>query len=83
MPFGGLAARLHALRVRTVDTALRSLLAGAQDATVVALGVGFETQPWRVDDGRLRWMSLDLPEVVAVRRKLLPAARASGRWRVL
>jgi O-methyltransferase involved in polyketide biosynthesis len=71
-PYGGLAARLHARRVRTVDAALRRVLAGAPDATVVALGEGFETQFWRVDDGRPRWLTLDLPEVVAVRREVLP-----------
>lgn len=72
MPYAGLAARLHALRVRTIDVALRRVLASAPDATVVALGEGFETQFWRVDDGRLRWLSLDLPEVAAVRREVLP-----------
>jgi O-methyltransferase involved in polyketide biosynthesis len=72
VPHAGLAARLHALRVRTVDAALRRVLADAPDATVVALGEGFETQFWRVDDGRLRWLTLDLPEVVAVRRVVLP-----------
>ena len=71
-PYGGLAARLHALRVRTMDDALRKVLANAAHATVVALGEGFETQFWRVDDGRLRWLSVDLPEVVAVRRMVLP-----------
>jgi O-methyltransferase involved in polyketide biosynthesis len=71
-PYRGLAARLHAARVRTMDAALRRVLAGAPDATVVALGEGFETQFWRVDDGRLRWLSLDLPEVVAVRHVVLP-----------
>jgi O-methyltransferase involved in polyketide biosynthesis len=72
LPDHGLAARLHALRVRTVDAAVRRVLSGAPDATVVALGEGFETQFWRVDDGRLRWLTLDLPEVVAVRREVLP-----------
>jgi O-methyltransferase involved in polyketide biosynthesis len=72
LPYAGLAARLHASRVRTVDAALRRVLAAAPDATVVALGEGFETQFWRVDDGRLRWLTLDLPEVVAVRRVVLP-----------
>lgn len=72
LPYRGLAARLHAQRVRTVDAALRRILAGAPGATVVAAGEGFETQFWRVDDGRLRWVSLDLPEVAAVRREVLP-----------
>lgn len=71
-PFGGLAARLHAVRVRTVDAALRRVLAAAPEATVVALGEGFETQFWRMDDGRLRWLTLDLPEMVAARRGVLP-----------
>lgn len=72
IPYGGIAARSHALRVRTMDAAVRRVLADATDATVVALGEGFETQFWRVDDGRLRWLSLDLPEMVAVRREVLP-----------
>jgi O-methyltransferase involved in polyketide biosynthesis len=72
LPFGGMAARLHAQRVRTIDTALRRMLTSAPDATVVALGEGFETQFWRVDNGRLRWLSVDLPELVAVRREVLP-----------
>ena len=37
-PYGGLAARLHALRVRTMDAAVRRVLAAAPDATVAALG---------------------------------------------
>lgn len=71
-PSHGVAARLHAQRVRTVDAALRRLLAGAPDATVVALGEGFETQFWRVDNGRLHWLGVELPEVAAVRREVLP-----------
>jgi O-methyltransferase involved in polyketide biosynthesis len=71
-PYAGLAARLHAQRVRTMDEALRRVLAGAPDATVVAIGEGFETQFWRVDNRRLRWLTLDLPELVAVRRAVLP-----------
>jgi hypothetical protein len=39
VPYAGLAARWHALRVRTVDAALRRVLAGAPDAAVTALGL--------------------------------------------
>ena len=39
---------------------------------MVALGEGLETQFWRVDNGRVRWLSVDLPEVVELRRRLLP-----------
>ena len=71
-PYRGPAARMHAQRVRTIDAALRRMLTGAPGATVVALGEGFETQFWRVDDGQLRWLTLDLPEVIAVRQEALP-----------
>lgn len=71
-PYRGLAARMHAQRVRTIDAGLRRMLTDAPGATVVALGEGFETQFWRVDDGQLRWLTLDLPEVIAVRKEALP-----------
>ena len=34
------------------------------DGTVVALGEGLETGFWRIDNGRLAWLTVDLPEVV-------------------
>jgi O-methyltransferase involved in polyketide biosynthesis len=71
-PYRGLAARMHAQRVHTIDAALRRMLADAPGATVIALGEGFETQFWRVDDGQLSWLTLDLPEVIGVRREALP-----------
>jgi O-methyltransferase involved in polyketide biosynthesis len=42
------------------------------DGTIVALGEGLETQFWRVDNGRMRWLTVDLVETIEVRRKLLP-----------
>jgi O-methyltransferase involved in polyketide biosynthesis len=62
----------QALRARCFDEAVRCFLASHAGATVVALGEGLETQLWRVDDGRVQWISLDLPEVVELRRTLLP-----------
>ena len=68
----GIAARWHAMRVRTFDDELRRLLSDHPDATVVCLGEGLETQFWRVDNGRVRWLSVDLAETIALRRQLLP-----------
>jgi O-methyltransferase involved in polyketide biosynthesis len=47
-------------------------LARHPSGTVVALGEGLETQVWRVDNGRMRWVSVDLPETLELRHKLLP-----------
>ncbi|WP_327238248.1 class I SAM-dependent methyltransferase [Streptomyces sp. NBC_01317] len=65
-------AQGQALRVLTFDSVVRDFLAEHPDGTVVALGEGLETQFWRVDNGRVHWLSVDLPETVAVRRDLLP-----------
>ncbi len=68
----GWRARWQALRARRFDTEVRRFMAARPGATVVALGEGLETQFWRVDDGRVRWVTVELPEVVEVQRKLLP-----------
>ena len=69
---GGETATWQGLRMRAFDNEIRRFLHARPDATVVALGEGLETQRWRVDDGRARWVTVDLPESVALRRELLP-----------
>lgn len=39
---------------------------------MAALGEGFETQFWRVDNGRVQWLSVDVPETIRLREILLP-----------
>jgi len=67
-----LLAQGHALRVRTFDRAVRGFLREHPDGTVVALAEGLETQFWRVDNGRVRWLCVELPEIAELRRSLLP-----------
>ncbi len=62
----------QALRAATFDTVVRRFLSRHPAGTVVALGEGLETQFWRVDNGRVRWLTVDLPEVIELRRRLLP-----------
>ena len=72
---------------RGQEMALRSLAADActidylrthPKATVVALAEGFQTSFWRIDtavtDGDFRWVSVDLPPVIELRQRLLPAS---------
>jgi O-methyltransferase involved in polyketide biosynthesis len=70
----------QALRARTFDREISRFLSMQPDSTVVALGEGLETQFWRVDNGRCRWLTVDLAEVVDLRRSLLPT---SDRQRML
>ncbi|HEX8971746.1 class I SAM-dependent methyltransferase [Oryzihumus sp.] len=70
----------QALRAATFDREVRRFLRTHPDGTVVALGEGLETQFWRVDNGRVHWLTVDLPETVDVRTRLL--GPATGRQSV-
>jgi O-methyltransferase involved in polyketide biosynthesis len=65
-------ARWQALRALRFDIEIERFLAARPGATVVALAEGLETQFWRVDDGRVRWVTVELPETVEVAARLLP-----------
>jgi O-methyltransferase involved in polyketide biosynthesis len=65
-PAGSLAAR-----AAEIDRALRSWLRHHPDGCVVSLGEGLETQGHRVDNGRLRWLSVDLPDAIRLRERFL------------
>jgi O-methyltransferase involved in polyketide biosynthesis len=41
---------------------------------VVALGEGLETQFWRLDNGRMQWVTVDLPETLKLRQQ------TAARW---
>lgn len=63
---------VFALRAACFDAAVRDFLVENPKGTVVALGDGLETQFWRVDNGSVTWLSIDLDVPTALRRKLLP-----------
>jgi O-methyltransferase involved in polyketide biosynthesis len=70
-PLGSLAAR-----AAEIDRMLRSWLEGHPEGIVVSLGEGLETQGRRVDNGRMRWLSVDLPDAIRLRERFLaPTAR--------
>jgi hypothetical protein len=54
-------AQGQALRVLCFDQEIRRFLSVHPKGTVTALGEGLETQFWRVDNGRVRWLTVDLP----------------------
>ncbi|MGI9333854.1 MAG: class I SAM-dependent methyltransferase [Gammaproteobacteria bacterium] len=62
----------HAIRARFGDDLISAFLHQHANGVVIALGEGLETQFWRVDDGNVRWYSVDLDEAIDVRQRLLP-----------
>lgn len=61
-----------ALRALIFDKATRNYLDRRPRATVVALAEGLQTSFWRVDNGELTWLSVDLEPIVRLRQQLLP-----------
>jgi O-methyltransferase involved in polyketide biosynthesis len=68
----GRLGQWQALRAACFDREVRRFLSTHPGGTVVALGEGLETQFWRVDDGRVRWLTVDVPEIVELRGRLVP-----------
>jgi len=62
-----------AIRVKYVDRAASEALASVPGATVLHLGAGLDTRAFRLDrDARFEWYDVDFPEVVELRRSLVP-----------
>ncbi|KAH9887535.1 putative polyketide synthase protein [Xylariomycetidae sp. FL2044] len=71
----------YAQRARYLDRWTAEFLARHPRATVVHLACGLDSRslrlPWRQREG-VRWIDLDLPAVVAIRRQLLPSPSPSN-----
>jgi methyltransferase (TIGR00027 family) len=59
------------LKSREFDRFAQDFLRRHPDAVVVHIGCGLDTRFERVDDGRVEWYDLDLPQVIELRRKLI------------
>ncbi|MCH9680625.1 MAG: class I SAM-dependent methyltransferase [Deltaproteobacteria bacterium] len=58
------------LRTRMLDEEVEAFLALHPSGTVVEIGCGLNTRFDRVDNGTVRWVDLDLPDTIALRRRL-------------
>ena len=59
-------------RTIMLDRQLKEILEKAPDTVVVNLGAGFDNRFSRVDNGEIHWFDLDLPDAIAVRKKIFP-----------
>jgi O-methyltransferase involved in polyketide biosynthesis len=74
--FGFARRQDMAVRALAFDTHARRYLADHPKATVVALAEGLQTSFYRLDAAgvgdQFQWLTVDLPPLIALRRKLLP-----------
>jgi O-methyltransferase involved in polyketide biosynthesis len=59
------------LRNRELDRYARDFMDRYRQAIVVHIGCGLDSRFERVDNGRVEWYDLDLPEVIELRRKFI------------
>lgn len=60
------------LRAYSFDRIIREFLEQNNNAVVVNIGAGMDTTFQRVDNGHVLWINIELPDVVALRKKLIP-----------
>lgn len=66
----------HGVRSQLFDEHLRIFLAAHPRAAIVNLGEGLETQRYRIDAPEALWISVDVPEALAIRERFIqPDAR--------
>jgi O-methyltransferase involved in polyketide biosynthesis len=59
------------MRLRKFDNHVRDFLKRNPDAVVVHIGCGLDTRFERVDNGRVEWFDLDMPDVIELRKQLI------------
>ena len=57
-------------RTIVFDELVKEFIAQNPNCTVVNIACGLDTRAYRVDNGKLRWYNLDLPEVIELRDQL-------------
>ncbi|MFJ5264583.1 class I SAM-dependent methyltransferase [Streptomyces sp. NPDC088387] len=70
---GNAAGSIH--RATTIDALVVDFAARHPDGVILSAGIGLDTRTQRLDDrtpGTLTWLGADLPEVIRLRRELLP-----------
>jgi O-methyltransferase involved in polyketide biosynthesis len=62
--------RIMPVRTAIFDTQVNAFLEKTPEGLVVNLGAGLDTRFYRLDNGAVLWIEIDLPGVIAFRRKL-------------
>ena len=57
-----------AVRTEILDREVKAFINKHPDAVIINIGCGLDTRYFRVDNGRVRWYDLDLPEPIQIRK---------------
>jgi len=68
---------MNLVRAKMLENSINEYLINYPKATIVSLGAGLDTTFSRVDNGLLIWYDIDLPDVIEIRKKLIPETERS------
>lgn len=60
-----------AIRARKYDAIINDFISNTPNCTVINLGCGFDTRYWRLNKKECRYIEIDLPEVVKLKKEIL------------
>jgi methyltransferase (TIGR00027 family) len=58
-----------AIRTEILDREAKAFIVNHPDAIIINLGCGLDTRFFRLDNGKIRWYDLDLPETISVKKQ--------------
>jgi O-methyltransferase involved in polyketide biosynthesis len=64
-------AKAGVRRVQIFDNAVKRFIAENPKCTVINIACGLDTRFWRIENEKYRYVEIDLPEVVALKREIL------------
>lgn len=67
----GQDAKARALTARSFDSIASLFILNNPGCTVINLACGFDTRFWRIDNKKCKYVELDLPEVIDLKREIL------------
>lgn len=80
MPYANVARMGLAIRARFVDELLLEALAANEIRTVLSVGCGLDTRPWRLEvPADLRWMEIDFAEMLDYKEGLMSSEKTRCR----
>jgi methyltransferase (TIGR00027 family) len=64
-------AKATALRTKSLDRIADSFISNNPGCTVINLACGFDTRFWRIDHEKCKYVELDLPEMIELKKEIL------------
>lgn len=68
---GASDAKQIAWRTSEIDRIVSNYISKYPSCTVINLACGFDTRFWRIENSKCRYLELDLPEVIALKKEIL------------